>query len=37
MGSCYSTIFEVQPNVIFCQVDGWHWRITLKARRALGT
>jgi len=23
MGSCYSTIFEVQPNVIFCQVDGW--------------
>ena len=29
-GSCYSTIFEVEPNVIFCQVDRWCWRITLK-------
>lgn len=29
-GSCYSTIFEVEPNVIFCQVDRWCWRINLK-------
>jgi hypothetical protein len=29
-GSCYSTIFEVEPNVIFFQVDQWYWRVTLK-------
>lgn len=28
-GSCYSTIFEVEPNVVFCQVDRWCWRIKL--------
>ncbi len=26
MGSCYSTIVEAEPNVVFCQVDGWYWR-----------
>jgi photosystem II stability/assembly factor-like uncharacterized protein len=31
-GSCYSTIFEVEPNVIFCQVDRWCWRINLKPK-----
>ena len=30
-GSCYSTIFEVQPNVIFLQVDGWNCRISIEA------
>lgn len=29
-GSCYSTIFEMEPNVIFCQIDRWCWRINLK-------
>lgn len=29
-GSCYSTIFEIEPNVLFCQVDSWSWRISLK-------
>jgi hypothetical protein len=28
-GSCYSTIFEVEPDVIFMQVDQWYCRITL--------
>jgi hypothetical protein len=28
-GSCYSTIFEVEPNVVFMQVDQWYCRITL--------
>lgn len=28
-GSCYSTIFEVEPNVIFMQVDQWYCRIML--------
>lgn len=31
-GSCYSTIFEIEPNVIFCQVDNWCWRIKLKSK-----
>jgi hypothetical protein len=31
-GSCYSTIFEVEPNVIFCQVDQWCWRVTLRPK-----
>jgi hypothetical protein len=29
-GSCYSTIIEVEPNIIFFQVDQWYWRATLK-------
>ncbi len=29
MGSVYPTMFEVEPNVLFCQVDGWYWRVTL--------
>ena len=29
-GSCYSTIFEIEPNVIFCQIDRWCWRLKLK-------
>ena len=32
MGSSYSTIIEVEPNLIFCQVDGWFWRVKLKPR-----
>lgn len=28
-GTCYSTIFEVEPNVVFMQVDQWYCRITL--------
>jgi hypothetical protein len=28
-GSCYSTIFEVEPNVIFMQIDQWFCRIKL--------
>jgi hypothetical protein len=28
-GSCYSTIFEVEPDIIFMQVDQWYCRITL--------
>ncbi|MEZ5543309.1 MAG: sialidase family protein [Pseudomonadota bacterium] len=29
VGSCYPTIIEVEPGVIFTQVDQWIWRITL--------
>ena len=29
MGSCYSTIIEVEPKVLLCQVDGWYWRLRL--------
>lgn len=29
-GSTYSTIFEVEPNVIFFQVDQWLWRVILQ-------
>jgi hypothetical protein len=32
MGSCYSTLFEVEPNLLFCQVDGWFWRMMLVPR-----
>lgn len=32
MGSCYSTIMEIEPNVLFCQVDGWVWRVMLMPR-----
>jgi hypothetical protein len=28
-GSCYSTIFEVESDVVFMQVDQWYCRITL--------
>lgn len=31
MGSCYSTIIEVEPGTLFCQVDGWCWRMKLHA------
>ncbi len=31
-GSCYSTIIEVEPNVVFMLVDQWHCRITLKQK-----
>jgi hypothetical protein len=33
MGSVYPTMFEVEPNVLFCQVDGWCWRVTLKSKK----
>ena len=29
MGSSYSTVIEVEPNVLFVQVDGWFWRVKL--------
>ena len=32
-GSCYSTIFEVEPNVIFMQVDQWYCRIMLNPKK----
>ena len=32
MGSSYSTVIEVEPNLIFCQVDGRFWRVQLKPR-----
>ncbi len=35
-GSCYSTIFEVAPDVLFFQVDGWYWRVTLVAEEESG-
>jgi hypothetical protein len=31
-GSTYSTIFEVEPNMIFFQVDQWIWRVKLRAK-----
>lgn len=31
-GTCYSTIIEVEPNVIFSLVDEWFCRITLNQR-----
>jgi hypothetical protein len=31
-GSCYSTIIEIEPNVIFCQVDEWYFQVSLKPR-----
>ena len=36
MGSSYSTVIEVEPNVLFVQVDGWFWRVTLNPRRESG-
>ena len=33
MGSVYPTMFEVEPNVLFCQVDGWYWRVTLRPKK----
>jgi hypothetical protein len=32
-GSCYSTIFEVEPDVVFMQVDQWYSRIKLNKIR----
>lgn len=32
-GSCYTTIFEVEPNVVFMQSDQWYCRIRLKSAR----
>jgi hypothetical protein len=29
MGSCYSTIFEVEPGILFFQADQWIWRVKL--------
>ncbi len=31
-GTCYSTIMEVEPNVVFLLVDEWHCRINLNQR-----
>lgn len=30
MGSCYSTIIEVEAGVLFFQVDQWIWRVNLR-------
>jgi hypothetical protein len=30
-GSCYSTIFEIEPDIVFMQTDQWYCRIKLKA------
>jgi len=32
LGSSYSSIFEIEPNLIFCQVDGWFWHIELQPK-----
>ena len=32
LGSVYPTMFETEPNVLFCQVDGWYWRVTLEPK-----
>ncbi len=32
IGSSYPTIYEVEPNLIFCQVDGYYWRVMLRPR-----
>ena len=32
LGSAYPTIYETEPNLIFCQVDGWFWRVMLRPR-----
>jgi hypothetical protein len=33
-GSCYSTIIEVEPNVVFLQSDQWYCRVTLNKQAA---
>jgi hypothetical protein len=30
-GSCYSTIFEIEPNIVFIQSDQWYCRIKLNS------
>ncbi len=30
-GSCYSTIFEIEPNILFMQSDQWYCRIKLSS------
>ena len=32
LGTCYTTLFETEPNVLFCQVDGWYWRVMLRPK-----
>ncbi len=34
-GTCYSTIIEVEPDIIFCQIDQWNMRIKLKPVKAI--
>ncbi len=34
-GSCYSTIIEVEPNVVFMLVDQWYCRITLQPKHPI--
>jgi hypothetical protein len=29
-GACYSTLFEVKPNVLLCQASGWQWRVEIE-------
>ena len=31
LGSTYATIIEVEPNLLFCQVDGWFLHVHLEA------
>ena len=32
LGSTYTTIIEVEPNILFCQIDGWFFRVMLMPR-----
>ncbi len=36
-GWCYSTIFEVEPDVVLVQVDGWYLRVTLAPKGGSGS
>ncbi len=33
IGTSYSSIYEVEPNVILCQVDGWCFRVRLRPKQ----
>lgn len=28
-GSCYTTIIETEPNILFCLADHWYWRVMI--------
>lgn len=34
-GTCYSTIIEAEPNVVFMLVDQWHCRISLNQKEVI--
>ena len=37
LGSCYSTLIEVEPDVLFLQVDQWIGRVTLRPAEVKAT